>query len=929
MSDFRLRLLLLAGCAVSAMAAGGPAEAQLTPDASATQFNAGGGGPTISQLSQTTDVTLNASRTVIGWSSYNLASNQTVIYRFPDRGSIVLNKISGPATIDGQIEALVGSERGAGNVWFQAPGGVIFGPNAQVTVGGLLVTPATVSAGFLDPGNFSFDFTGASAAPLTVHAGAQIKATSGALALVAANITTETGSTMSSGSGASVLYGAANDYTIRFAAQSSGDLDLVDFVVPAAGGTASATPLSLEGQTVGGSVFLAVVNRSDVASAVISAPGLIAAQSATVDHGDVVLSAGIGIVARQPGGAPGNTTTPTTVNLDIITAQRDLLGGFAQPTTLTANQLAAGRDLGLLALNLNAAALHAGRTLAVNAGQAIKLGADSTVGGSAALRTTGALTVGNTGTGAINVAGSLQIDAGSVQAGALNAGRSMVVNASGAGPSGGPAVSLATALAGDDITINSTNATGSIALGRASITGAGPDAAPAGRNLSLNASGASADVTYGGATGATLIGVTGVALNAGRDVTANVNGVLTLTQGSAGRTFTVRAQDLNINGPLKTADLRVESLSGGFTLGGGGSISQAPAGAAGAGGPPGLTLSEAEFQNILATGQVSLYAGSSLGGLSGDFIVLDLAIDPALLPHLLLAAGGSNDVNVIGVIAPTVSGGALTIGESATGSPWNPGRILVSGSIGFANGTFEAGYTDVRAFHEVALFAAQDIILGSSSFISLVANVAPDQIDLAHDKPAGVLALTADSGHIFLTADVLSLAADARIVQQNTGAIGQPNGLLVLNHKVGLVPTVLTTTRAQVVDLFGVLADGNGVLHSGAAAGLGINVSGGSGGGSVRLGGFNVDQISPTGASAIASATAQATAQILTSSAASADDPTQDQEAAAAGGSVAIEPAPLMSIAQPALDAVIGDPVELGAGSEESWRRRGPRQANP
>lgn len=589
-----------------------------------------------------------------------------------------------------------------------------------------------------------------------------------------------------------------------------------------------------------------------------------------------------------------------------------------------------------MALNLNIGALNAGRALAVNAGQAIALGAGASVGGSAAFRATGALTVGSTGTGAINVAGSLQIDAGSVQAGALNAGRSIVVNAGGAGPNGGAAVNLATALAGDDITISSTNAAGSIVLGLASITGAGPDTAPAGRNLSLNASGANADVTYGGATGATLSGVTGVALSAGRDVTANVNGVLTLTKGSAGRTFTVRAQDLNIAGPLKTADLRVESLSGGFTLGGGGSVGKAPAGSAAAGGPPGLTLSDAEFQMISATGQAALYAGSSLGGARGDFTVLDLTIDPSRLPQLQLAAGANNDVNVTGVIAPTVSGGALAIGESAAGSPWNPGRILVSGSIGLANGTFEAGYTNVRAFREVGLFAGRDIILGSSAFIGLVANVAPDQIDLAHDKPAGVLALTADNGHIFLTADVLSLAADVRILQQNTGAVAHPNGLLLVNHAVNPVAAVLTTTRAQVVDLFGVLADRNGVLRSGAAAGLGVAVTGGSGGSggsgganNVRVGGFSTDLTSPTGSGAVAAATAQTTAQILTSPAASDDNPTEDQEAAAAGGSVAVEPAPLISIAQPALNQVISDPVELGSGSEESWRRKGARKANP
>src|SRR6185503_16396261 len=186
-------------------------------------------------------------------------------------------------------------------------------------------------------------FTGGGSAKVELRAGADVRANGGALALVAGSVTAEDGSAVTTTGASTVLYGAASDFTVRFSALA-GDLDLLDFVVPAGGGTGSATPLTLQGQTVGANVFLAVVNRAEVASAVINAPGLIAAQTALADRGDVVLTAGASIVNRQPGSTRLNTTTETTANFGVVSAQRDLLGGLSSPTAVTGQQLAAGRD---------------------------------------------------------------------------------------------------------------------------------------------------------------------------------------------------------------------------------------------------------------------------------------------------------------------------------------------------------------------------------------------------------------------------------------------------------------------------------------------------------------------------------------------------------------------------------------------------------
>ncbi|MBX3486157.1 filamentous hemagglutinin N-terminal domain-containing protein [Phenylobacterium sp.] len=880
------------------------AHAQLVMDGAAT-VNAGGRAPTIAQTERTTDITLGAPRTILNWSAFNLTSDSAVVYRFDDASWIVLNRVGGQAVIDGQIEALTATGRG-GNVWFYAPGGVVFGDNARVSVGGLLATSAAVSqSAFLDPGNFSFAFTGG-ASRVEVRAGADIRAGGGPIALIASSVTTAAGASVTGGATSSVLYGAANDFTVRFAPQP-GDLDLLDFIVPAGGGTGSTTPLALQGATAAGSVFLAVVNRADVASAVISAPGLIAAQSASADRGDVVLSAGNGVTNRQPGSTRVNTTTETTANFGVVTATRDLLGGFSSPTAINATQLAAGRDLGLAAAALDTTSLNAGRSLAVDASRGITVRGNASAGGAALLRSTGAVNIA----GAVNALGRLQVDAASLTAGQLNSGRSIVVNASGTGANGGPAVSIGSALAEDDIQVTTTNAAGSIVLGQAAFTGAHADEAPAGRNLILTARGASADVTYGAPTGSSLTGATNVSFAGGRDVTVNVDGLLTLGASSAGRNFLIRAMDLDLAAPVTAANFRVESLQGAMTLGGTLGASSGPS--APAAGEEGLRVTDAEFQMITVTQEASFYAGSTVNQVRGDMTVQDLNVNPARIPRLLLAAGNDSDVLVPGIVAPGVSGGVVTIGEPAPDSPWRPARILVTGSVGASQGSQETGYSNVRAFNEVNLNARNDVLIGAPRFIALVADAPPSTIDVMRDMPAGVAPTADERNRVFITAAGLTLRGSQRIVQQNTGSNQRPNGILLTSQQ----PGALTASRANVVDLWGAFRDANGAIRSG------ILVLESGSGGSARFNGCDASA-GGCGVNSIAAITQRTldNAALDKIRKRSADD--DDVDAALAGlGGVPPEP-PVLTFADPNTDAdvIVTDPVMLGAGSDEVWKQK-------
>ena len=836
---------------------------------------------------------------MINWSSYTLGADQTAVYRFQDPTWIVLNRITGQAVIDGQIEALVGAQRNSGHVWFSAPGGIIFGANARVNVGGLLATTASVGqAAFLDTAGARFGFTGANTGDIQVRSGAQLRTGSGPLAFIAGSVATQPGSSMIAGG--TVLYAAAGDFTVRFAAQPGG-LDLMDFIVPVGGGAISATPLSLQGDTVGGAVILAVVNRADVANAVINATGLIAAQSARADGGDIILSAGVDVLGRQPGSVRTNAVTETVFNLGVVSAQRDLLAGFGQPTTVRAAQLSAGRDLALASASLNVGALNAGRQLVVDAGRDITLRDGASAGASASFRSSGALSVGS---GGISAIGRLQVNVGSVTAGRLSSGRSVVVNAGGPGVGDLPAINLGSVLAEDDILLSATHATGSIALTSAAITGARTDEAPLGRTLSLTATGAQGDVRYGNPTGGSEIrGATRVIFSAGRDVTANVTGLLTLAGGSAGRNYLIRADDLDLTGPLTAANLRVESLGGRLRLGS--SPAPAASGAAlGAQDEPALSVSDRDFQQITVTNEASFYAGATIAPGRGNLTVLSLQVDTARVPQLLLAAGGTNDVLVTGVLAPISGGGILTIGENDILSPWRPGRIVVTGAIGFSTGSPALGFDNLRPFEDVRLNALRDIILGSSRFVSLVESVAPGDINISANRPLGVGPNAEERDRVFLTSGNLSLAASERIVQQNTGSAALPNGILITSRT--LLAGGLSVTPARVVDLFGAFRNSRGEFVRDLQP---ILRDGGATSPIIRFNGCSIGDDSCTVTAITRRALKLKDLELI------------DPDILDGLFTLPPEP-PVLVVAGPDPDVIVTDPVALGTGSDELWRRK-------
>ncbi|MFN9928542.1 MAG: filamentous hemagglutinin N-terminal domain-containing protein, partial [Phenylobacterium sp.] len=194
---------------VSALALAWAGAAQALPVWSGNaQVTPGQGQPTIRVLGpDLITVDTNSARTIIDWTSFDLAQGETVSFALATNGMIVLNRVtSGPININGTISSarsagfpLDQPATAGGSVWFYSPQGVVFGPTARFVGGAMLATSAAVNTTQFLNQSFSIDFTGSgSGGPVTAAAGSSFTAR-GHLALVAPVVSTAPGSVFNAG----------------------------------------------------------------------------------------------------------------------------------------------------------------------------------------------------------------------------------------------------------------------------------------------------------------------------------------------------------------------------------------------------------------------------------------------------------------------------------------------------------------------------------------------------------------------------------------------------------------------------------------------------------------------------------------------------------------------------------------------------------
>ncbi|ODT89653.1 filamentous hemagglutinin N-terminal domain-containing protein [Phenylobacterium sp. SCN 70-31] len=861
----RLRRLA-AGVALAALTAASGASA-LPVYSGNFQVSAGGGAPFINTLgSDLVIVDLNAPRTIIDWTSFNLAAGEVVSYAFEQNNWIALNRVpSGPIEINGFISAArsagfpldTGATAG-GNVWFYSPDGVIFGPNARANVGGLLATSAAVNpAQFLNPSNLTMRFTGSgSGGPVTIAGGGTFTGR-GHLAFVAPRVTSEAGATINAGDLGTAAYGGVDTYDITFIPIGANDLAFFTFQVPnAAAGTPFSEALNLAGQTTGANVYLLAMSRAAVTSQLINAPGLLVGASSETRYGQVTISTGRNIVLGQVGHGEETQQVAGVTTGSVRIGEINAIGNVNIYLTGTGS-------IGDLTVDTG-----------VRAGQGLLVAARNISVGS------GGLSSGDTG---INFGGMIIDTSGSVSTPRLTARTDIFVTpgAAAAGRPNGPGV----------LNVGAATAGGEIRLIGSSITGAALSSggqtqifATLPVNLSSLSTGGytriSSDetITVGSVSGVDLdirsaLGVTASSLTGSTSVRVGTGGPAVISSIS-GPTLNLESPSARLGSVSISGEARIRTrnldLLAGLTAGELILELTSPSGPLIIGGADDPGLTDEEIGRIRVTGGLTIYAGQTATTINepvltfADIEVGDLTIDPTRIPRLTLAANSGREVRIGGALSVTAPGGDLQIGMPEAASPWAPGAIIVTGSIGSASGDAVAGFTDVRAFRSVRMHATNDILIGSPRFIDLISPVPADQIDIGAGLPAGVAPVDDEVDRLFMVAGAVTLTANDRIVQQNTG-LSTEAGLYLTGEGIAASEPLLTLGRAQVGDLFGAFATADGLLSIGRAGAFSSRIvrePGDTTSGAIRINGcplgigcatftpanqFRVEQFQPAG----------------------------------------------------------------------------------
>jgi len=258
-------LLFAAGCQVCLEAAPLPTGASVAA-----------GDVAIATAAQVMTVRQASDKAVINWDSFSVGAGHKVDFAQPGAASVTLNRVVGT-----EASSVLGAITSNGRVFLLNPHGVLFGPGAQVNVGGILAsTLAMTDADFL-AGRHVLSGTSSSAVINQGNVVAQPDGRGGEILMVAAKVTND--GTLSA-PGGTVVLAAAGKVTIdlggvvRLTVQQGA----IDALV--ANGGAIRSP--------GGFVLLTATAAGDLPSAMVNSSGLIEAQTlATGAKGQILLLA--------------------------------------------------------------------------------------------------------------------------------------------------------------------------------------------------------------------------------------------------------------------------------------------------------------------------------------------------------------------------------------------------------------------------------------------------------------------------------------------------------------------------------------------------------------------------------------------------------------------------------------------------------------
>jgi len=109
------------------------------------------GTASISTNASTLTVNQTSSKAIINWQNFSVGAGESVNFRQPGASSVALNRVLGnnPSQIFGHLTA-------NGQIFLINPNGIVFGPGAQVDVGGLVASTLDIANQDFLAGNYQF-----------------------------------------------------------------------------------------------------------------------------------------------------------------------------------------------------------------------------------------------------------------------------------------------------------------------------------------------------------------------------------------------------------------------------------------------------------------------------------------------------------------------------------------------------------------------------------------------------------------------------------------------------------------------------------------------------------------------------------------------------------------------------------------------------
>lgn len=109
------------------------------------------GSATISQSGNTTNIDQSSNKAIINWTSFSVASAETVNFNQPSSSSVTLNRVIG-----NESSVIAGTINANGQVFLVNSNGILFTGTSQVNVGGLVASTLDISNADFLAGNYVF-----------------------------------------------------------------------------------------------------------------------------------------------------------------------------------------------------------------------------------------------------------------------------------------------------------------------------------------------------------------------------------------------------------------------------------------------------------------------------------------------------------------------------------------------------------------------------------------------------------------------------------------------------------------------------------------------------------------------------------------------------------------------------------------------------